>query len=177
MTVFRLVLAGALLGLCSLLGARKAARLARRANALQEFLTFVRHLEVLIRVHRLPIPHALGRCATRFEGRWTGQYAGSLAQGYGQGQPSLGLWGGTLAALATEREDAAALTAEDRQTIGLFGDQLGKSDLRTIADNYTFLTRQLQDGIDAARADCHTKGRLYRTIGTLTGLAAAVVIA
>ena len=177
MTVARLVLAGLLLLLCTLLGMRKAATLARRAEALSDFLAFVRYLEVLIRVNRQPIPEALELCAGRFAGRWTGLYAAALAGAYGRGHGARGLWGSELETVAATEPQAAALTPEDRQMIAFFGDQLGKADIKTIADNYTFLYKQIQDGITAAQGDCTTRGRLYRTVGTLAGLAAAIVIA
>jgi hypothetical protein len=151
-------------------------KLAARTKALEAFLEMARYLEVKIRVGGFALPDALEECSHRFTGQWTGSYAGALAARYRARSPARGIW---LIALQGLKgfEEPAALAEEDCQMIALFGDQLAGSDLKAIGENYGFLYSRMEERIQLSEKDSKVKGRLYRTIGSLAGLAIAIVIA
>ncbi len=171
----RLALAAAALALGVWFGRVKAARLARRAASLAELMEFTRHLEVQIRMGGFALPDALGECAARFQGRWVERYAGELARRYHAQESARGLWLRALEAL--DGDEPVSLAGEDKALIGLFGDQLAGHDLRAIAENFTYLHERLAARIEAAEQESKAKGKLYRTVGSLAGLACAIVIA
>jgi stage III sporulation protein AB len=122
------------------------------------------------------IPDALSECASRLEERWTGKLASALAGYYGGRADVAGKWAEALKDTAKDSEEAASLTADDRQVIALFGDQLSSPDIRTIGENYAMLYARIGEKLQESDRDRAVKGRLYRTLGTLAGLAAAVVV-
>lgn len=175
MSALRLALAAAAVALGVWFGRVKAAKLKHRAEALSALLEFSRHLEVQIRVGGFPLPDALRECAARFEGSWTGRYALRLCERYGARESARGLWLRALEDL--EDEHAAALDMSDREVLAAFGDQLAGHDLRAIAENFHYLQQRLAIRIEEAEQQSKTKGKLYRTVASLAGLACAIVIA
>ena len=175
MTIVRLLLAGVIVALSIWLGRVKSMKLAERVRALSGFLEMARYLEVKIRVGGFALPDALEECAHRFAGRWTGSYAGALSALYRAQSPSRGLWLAALKGLKGS-EEPLALAEEDCQMIALFGDQLAGSDLRAIAENYSFLYSRMEERIQLAEKDSKVRGKLFRTVGTLAGLAIAIAI-
>lgn len=175
MSALRLLLAALTLALGVWYGRVKAAKLKSRAQALSALLEFSRHLEVQIRVGGFALPDALRECASRFHGVWTGGYAQALCDAYGDRQSARGLWLRCLDAL--QDETAAALDKEDRSLLAAFGDQLAGHDLRAIGENFQYLQQRLAARIEEAEQQSKTKGKLYRTVASLAGLACAIVIA
>jgi stage III sporulation protein AB len=176
MTVLRVLFAGALLGVCVVIARARAGKLELRSKALGEFLGLSRQLEALIRVNGRTIPDALGECSARLGDAWTGKFAKELARLYGGRSAASGLWAAALRDAAGYSEEAAALAEDDRQIIALFGDQLASSDLKSIGENYALLYARIGEKLQESDRDRAVKGRLYRTIGTLAGLAAAIVV-
>lgn len=176
MIVLRIVFAAVLMGLSVLIGRAQASKLDCRAKALGDFMAFIRQLEVLIRVNGRTIPDALQECSRRFAGKWTGRFAQTLEELYGSRTQSSGIWLSALNVMAKESEEASALSREDREIIGLFGDQLTSADMKSIAENYAFLYGRIGENLQASDRDKAVKGRLYNTIGLLAGLAAAIVV-
>lgn len=175
MSALRLLLAALALALGVWYGRVKANKLKNRAQALSALLEFSRHLEVQIRVGGFALPDALRECTSRFQGVWTGNYAQALCDAYGTRQSARGLW---LRALDTlQDETAAALDKEDRGLLAAFGDQLAGHDLRAIGENFQYLQQRLAARIEEAEQQSKTKGKLYRTVASLAGLACAIVIA
>ena len=175
MSVARLLLAALAVALGVWYGRVKALKLRNRALALAALLEFSRHLEVQIRMGGFALPDALRECVSRFQGVWTGSYAQALCDAYGDRQSARGLW---LRALDTlQEETAGALTPEDRNLLAAFGDQLAGHDLRAIGENFQYLQQRLAAHIEEAEQQSKTKGKLYRTVASLAGLACAIVIA
>lgn len=177
MTQLRLALALLLFLLCFAAGREQARRLNQRSRTLGDFLKFSRHLEVLIRVNSWPIPDGLEHCGNRFAGQWMGALASHLAADYRGSAHSSRLWINRLVSMKKETFELSVLTEEDIQSIALFGDQLASSDIKSINESFQLLYHRLEHAIRESEKDGQVKGKLYRTIGALAGLAAAITIA
>jgi stage III sporulation protein AB len=157
-------------------GRLKSLRLAERSRALADLLEMARVLEVKIRVGGFALPDALDECAHKFTDTWVGEYAQDLSARYQARQVSQELWLESLRSLK-KVDEVTALLEEDKQDIALFGDGLSGSDLKAITENFGFFYTRLEQRIQRSEEDKKIKGRLYRTIGSLAGLAIAIVIA
>jgi stage III sporulation protein AB len=176
MTLLRIALAALLFGASAWLGRAKARKLDLRTRALGDVLKFCRQFETLVRVGGRALPDALAECARRSQDCWTGGLADILAQSYIKRTKPSGIWAAALTEAAKDCEEASALSSDDRRVLALFGDQLASSDMRAIGEGFAFLYARLGEQMQAADRDRTVKGRLYGSIGTLAGLAAAIVV-
>lgn len=69
-----------------------------------------------------------------------------------------------------------SLREEDYRILEKLGDLLGSGDARGTAEGIGLLTAQLQDRYREAAEQARTDGKLLRSLGLLTGLAAAILL-
>ena len=68
------------------------------------------------------------------------------------------------------------LTPSDREWLAAFGEGLGKTGQEGQAVHITLYRKRLENCLEEAEAAKHTKTKLYRNLGLLAGLAAALLI-
>ncbi len=176
MSYLRILFGLVLMALSVMLARMKVQKLELRTKALGDFLGMARQLEGLIRVNGRPIPDALMDCSLRNSGSWVGAYAEALSELYQEKNRSGSIWSAAMEKTAKQWEEAAALTPDDRQVISMFGDQLAASDIKSIGENYAFLYSRIGESLQASDKDRAVKGKLYKTVGMLAGLAAAIIV-
>lgn len=70
----------------------------------------------------------------------------------------------------------AALKAGDIVSITEFGKNLGITDIAAQKKNFNLFKQILEEKVKAYKSDSVTKGRMYRSIGLLGGLAVAIMM-
>jgi len=73
-------------------------------------------------------------------------------------------------------ETLILLTDEQRETICMIGSVLGSSDLHRQEEALLQCEEQISELIETEKENCRTRGKLYSSLGILTGLMAAVIL-
>jgi len=69
-----------------------------------------------------------------------------------------------------------ALGKEEAEILASLGDIIGRSDLENQLSAIALTRQQLEQRIEAAREKAVTQGKLYRSMGVLVGMAAAIIL-
>lgn len=168
----------ALLGLIVILGGGYlgmiyASRFDSRVRQLEAFRGALNQLEFDIRFLSLPLTEAMEKVAESQSGavgKIFRETAGSLSRC--KGTQVSAVW---KAAMDKYRSQLC-LTEQDLQAVSSFSHSLGSGDTESEIGNIRAAQMRLSVAEDAARAQAQKNGRLYRGLGFLAGIFAAVLL-
>ncbi|MDR1754500.1 MAG: stage III sporulation protein AB [Eubacterium sp.] len=144
-------------------GLYKSSYLKKRAELLSDFILMFRDIDIEIRCRQTPLLNIIENFSERHV------FLKNIMEPLrGGGKPET--------AWAAESEKLYPLTAEDKRIIISVGKSLGKSDTESQTAMLESNRLYLSANLEAARAEYEKKGKMYRSVGVLTGLLAAVII-
>ncbi len=168
----------ALLGLVVILGGGYlgviyASRFDSRVRQLEAFRTALSQLEFDIRFLSLPLTEALEKVA--------GSQTGAVRKIFHETADGLNRERGARVSViwqnAVEKYRCQlCLTEQDLQAVGSFSHSLGSGDTESEIGNIRAAQMRLSVAEDAARAQAQKNGKLYRGLGLLAGIFAAIIL-
>lgn len=158
--------------LCSLLGVQRAARLQRRVKLLSALQNDVKRLMIRMEFEKKPLAVIVSDRARGELQRLWAAFAEELLHGRDTRTAF-------LAALDTADAEIAgfsSLGTEERAMLTEFAAALGSTELDGQRQNTAMLLAGLEPLFEQASDECGTKGRIYRTVGMLSGAAAVILM-
>ena len=157
---------------CAFAGARASAALRLRRDTLRALFDGLTRLAMWMEFTAEPLAVLAKRAATQETEAFFGRFAGLLATE----DDVLSAW--TLAMEGARKEHAgfAALREEELQALDEYARCLGGGDRETQRKNTELLKQRLTAALEGAEAAYTRKGRMYRSVGLLSGIAAAILL-
>ncbi|MCE5234571.1 MAG: stage III sporulation protein AB [Clostridiaceae bacterium] len=168
----RFLLALALFGVFSFLGFSKAKALKRRLNVVEGFAVDIRQLSILMRYKMIPVRELI----QKLEGSALKDFWETLLNEMERARPLADAWRDALEKVRDGGGDFFYMADEEARVIGDFGAALGTSDLAAQRANMELALERLQAQASALGREASQKGKVFRSLGMLGGLAAAIVI-
>ena len=168
----RFFLALALFGVFSFLGFAKANALKRRLRIVEGFLVDIRQMSILMRYRMVPVRELI----QKLEGSVLGAFWGALLAEMERARPLADAWRIALGKMREGGGDFFYMADAEARVIGDFGASLGTSDLAAQKANMEMALERLQAQAEALGRESAQKGKIFRSLGMLGGLAAAIVI-
>lgn len=156
---------------CAYAGFAKARAVKQRLNVTEGFLVDIRQLSILMRYKMSPIRELVlqlkGSALSEFWEAFLYELEGSASLNEA--------WQKALSKL---REDGgfSCLTDAEAHVISDFGATLGTSDIAAQHGNMEMALERLGVQAETLRREVAEKGKVYRSLGVLSGLAAAIAI-
>lgn len=168
----RFLLALLLFAGCSYVGFAKAGSVKRRLDVVEGFLLDIRQLSISMRYRMTPIRELIGQLeASALKEFWE-----DLLSQMGHSRPLGDAWREALQKMRGENGDFSYLTDEEARVLSDFGASLGTSDFQAQKANMEMALERLAMLAEALRREVSQKGKIYRSLGMLGGLAAAIVV-
>lgn len=172
MGVFKLICCIVMIAGCSYAGFYKAAAAYERLELLQDVKQCICNLQISMEHTGALMPAALAACT--FPGCHQGvvDFFREAAAAAERGRGNMGeLW-----KLAFDKTPGLfRLTQKDRDLLSGFAANLGTTAIAGQRQNFSEINARLKRTIDDLRPQTEKKGRMYRSVGILGGLALAVV--
>ena len=165
------LLAVALFCVCVFLGNGKAGALRARKQTLTAMDADIRRLAERMGLRPAPLAALLAQFEPRTEAFWE-NFSGKL----GGEAPVAELWRAALAEAAEARNGFELLSAEETAILVEFGQGLGGIGLAAQSANAALACKRLSERIAALDAELAKKGKLYESLGVLSGLALALLV-
>ena len=172
----KLVVLGLVFAACVGVGVEMAARLKCRVRLLEAMGSLVRDLRSRMLQLGMTLPEALDAWApdpTRPEGRMSACVKEEV-QAPGITLPDA--WRRAVERLHREHRQFCCLSAEDVGRLAEAGRYLGEMDMLSQERSMDFVAHILQEQIDQATANATRLGKLYNTMGVLTGIGLVVLL-
>ncbi len=167
----KFLLALLLFSACAYAGFAKARAVKRRLNVTEGFLVDIRQLSILMRYKMSPIRELV----LQLEGSELNEFWEAFLKEL-EGSASLNeAWQKALLKLR-EEGGFSCLTDAEARVISDFGAAFGTSDIAAQRGNMEMALERFGVRAEALRREVAEKGKMYRSLGVLSGLAAAIMI-
>ena len=159
-------------GLCASIGFLHADRMRCRADGIEELVRCVRQCGLLLRYANVPLVELSNRVGLRERSMLFQAFSRKLMDGITVQEA----WLQAFQTCCTQSPAYAALKSPEREAMDQFMFQLGATDAASELQRIALTAEELSALLEEARAQHGRKGRLYRTMGLLCGLAAAIML-
>lgn len=157
---------------CAFAGARASGTLKLRRDTLRALFDGLTRLSLWMEFTSEPLAALAERAATEDTEPFFGRFAQSLCTE--SDVPSA--WALAMEGARKEHAGFAALGEEELTALSEYARCLGSSDIGAQAKNAALLRERLTCALEKAQAAYAAKGRMFRTLGVLTGIAAAILL-
>lgn len=159
-------------GACTLVGHLSAAKLKSRLEGLEQMSLAVYQLGLMIRYVSCPLAQATARVGQRLDNAFFIELSKRLKDNRNCQQA----WEETMEEARACDARFAALTARDREILSVLAGELGRSDAKTQQQQIELTHKELGVQVDEAKEQWMRKGQVYKTLGLMGGLAAAIIL-
>lgn len=170
--MLRMLAVIAVFGGCALLGMRAAASLKHRQETLSAMLYGFHQLAMWMDYTAEPLTKLIRRCRRPASGVFWDAFTKALEDA--NHVPDA--WNMAMEQARNEDRGFASLEEPELQAMAEFAEGLGNSDRTTQARNAALLQQRLAEILKEAQAIYGRKGRMYRSMGILSGIAAAILL-
>jgi len=170
--MIRFLLALLLFGICCFVGFAKAKSLKRRLDVVEGFLLDIKQLSILMQYKRTPIASLV----KELEGSALRPFWKAFLDRLTRGGPIADAWKAALDHMRESNSDFFYLADEEARVLGDFGDSLGTSDFTAQKANIEMALARLTAQAETLKREVSQKGKIYRSLGMLGGLAVAIVV-
>lgn len=159
-------------GACTLVGQLSAAKLKNRMEGLEQMSLAVYQLGLMIRYVSCPLAQATARVGQRLDNAFFIALSGRLKEN----RACQEAWEDTMSEARDKDARFAALTARDREILSVLAAELGRSDGKTQQQQIELAHKELSVQVEEAKEHWIRKGQVYKTLGLMGGLAAAIIL-
>lgn len=170
--MMRYLLALLLFGICCFVGFAKAKSLKRRLDVVESFLLDIKQLSILMQYKRTPIASLV----KDLDGSALSPFWEAFLARLTRGGPIADAWKATLDHMREGDGDFFYLADEETRVLHDFGDSLGTSDFTAQKANIEMALARLTVQAETLKREASQKGKIYRSLGMLGGLAAAIIV-
>lgn len=170
--MFKVLILMAAFGGCTLLGFRSANNLRLRHETVQALMVSSRQLAMLMDYTAQPLDVLAQKLARGTTVRFWSLFAKALHNS----DNVLNAWRTAMEQARSSDVGFAHLEQEELQILEDFAASLGTTDRKTQRSNVKLLQKRLDDVLEQTQEIYQRKGRMYRSMGVLCGLAAAILL-
>lgn len=157
---------------CTLTGLMYSSRLRLRYECLQSLISSLRQLRARMEYSALPLFELVKRIGDARSAALWDPFSFWLEKGDSVKQA----WEKALEEASQNEKMFAMLKEKELAALSDFISSLGKHDLSTQQKGIGVIELQLQECLDEAKSELSKKGKLYSSIGMLSGLCGAILI-
>ncbi len=157
---------------CAYLGARASSGMRLRRDTLRAMIGCISRLSIWMEYAQEPLATLSRRAKTEETAIFWDAFAKEL-----KSMADVPLaWQQAMELARSEDAGFASLEKGELDALYEYAQELGRSDGKNQAKNSAFLQKRLEELCEQAQAAYGSKGRMYRSVGILTGLAAAILL-
>ena len=166
----KLISAGLIMLLCSVFGYMRSMRLGERLSLIDSFLGDIRKISMQIEFTSEPIGMVLEKIksTSKLKTVWENMQRDITA-----GKSCEEAWGGLI---NSEFDELNCLQAEEKEKLGEFFACLGKADKKSERENARYAYETLDEISKRLKTETGNRQKLYKSLGALIGIGAAILI-
>lgn len=167
----KILLAVLVVGGCSAVGFGKSSSLSNRVHSLKQSLLMTEKMQACLQYERMTTPELIF-LLSRMQSMERLIFLPVCYQMLTQGKPFPSSWKEAL----EQTYQQMNLEKEDRSTIALIGELLGSTDAQSQSEELGMIQSLLKQCLETAEQGQKEKGKLYRSLGILSGIGLAILM-